>query len=112
MDTNILKKYAVLEVIFHGVVTMTCLGFPKKMWLRLWGILRIAFTAWPTIYLLSEWLDLTAYNTPTFWLRTLFKQWEIMAAIQCVYIIIVSIVFLKNQPRRHQGWNVMPIEVM
>jgi len=112
MDINILKKYAFLEAIFHGIIIITCSVFPKETWLRLWGILRISFTGWPTLYLLNEWLNLTMYNTSTFWLRTLFKQWQIMAAIQCLYIIVVPIIFLKIRPRRPQGWNAMPIEVM
>ena len=108
MDMNLFRTYGILEVLFHVLVGVTCSAFSKKWWLRLWGILRIAFTAWPTIYLLNEWLDLMKYESTS--LHQLFKQWEILGAIQCVYLVCV--IFLKCQVRRREDWEPMAIGVI
>ena len=112
MNMNILQTYGILEIIFHILVCATCYVFPKDLWLRLWGILRIAFTAWPTIYLLNEWLDLMEYESTAKWLHPIFKQWEMLGAIQCVYLILTGVIFLKCQERRREDWESMPIGVI
>lgn len=112
MDTNVLQKYAILELIFHVLVIITCSVFAKKMWFRILAILRIGFAMWPIIYLTKRWLHLMSFESSSLLFVSLFKQWEIMAAIQCVYLIIVPVVFLRIRERPREDWVPMPIEVM
>lgn len=112
MDTNVLQKYAILELIFHVLVIITCSVFAKKMWFRILAILRIGFAMWPIIYLTKRWLHLMSFESSSLLFVSLFKQWEIMAAIQCVYLIIVPVVFLRIRERPREDWVPMPIEVI
>jgi len=112
MDTNVLQKYAILELIFHALVIITCSVFAKHAWFRIWAILRIGFAMWPIIYLTKRWLHLMSFESSSLLFLSLFKQWEIMAAIQCVYLIIVPVVFLRIRERPREDWAPMPIEVM
>jgi len=117
MDTNVLQKYAILELIFHALAIITCSVFAKHAWFRIWVILRIGFAMWPIIYLTNRWLHLMSFESssllsPSSPSVSLFKRWEIMAAVQCVYLIIMPIVFLRIRERPREDWAPMPIEVM
>lgn len=110
MDINVLQTYAILEVIFHALFFITCTVFSKKKWFSNWAILRMAFTMWPCIYITNRWFELNQFDDLLF--ISLFYKWQIMGAIQCIYLIVMPIVFLKIRERPRQDWVPMRIEVM
>lgn len=58
MSDNLLTFYISLEVLFHVILCSVFCAFPTSYRFRLWLVLRVAFSAWPTLYMVYEYLDM------------------------------------------------------
>ena len=119
MSSNVLEMYLLLELCFHCVLGVTCCVCSPELWFRLWLILRISFTGWPSFYLIHEWLELTSYVVGV-GLRPVFEQWKLLGFFQVLYLIVVPLLFCqylrsRRRTRRTQrtlDWEPMAIGVI
>lgn len=115
MASNVLEMYVFLELGFHFVLGVTCCVFSHELRFRLWLILRISFTGWPSFYLIHEWLELTSYVVGV-GLRPVFQQWKLLGLFQVLYLIVVPLLFCQCSQlrlrRRTLDWEPMTIGVI
>lgn len=112
MSDDILTFYVSLEVLFHVILCAVFCAFPRSYRFRLWAVLRVAFSAWPSIYMVYEYFDIAQYQPQSALMKTVFAQWKTVGCVQGIYVLVMCICYVSSTRTPRRDWEPMHVEVM